>query len=352
MNIAVVIPAFQPDNVLIRLIDELLSKGFPYIVVVDDGSSEDKKQIFSDIDNKEKCIVIHHSRNLGKGIALKTGIDAVLSSHILFDGIITADADGQHSTYDIIKTVKSFEQQPDALVLGCRDFSQKNIPFRSRLGNKFTGFVFRLVSGIKLNDTQTGLRAFSLENARRFLKIEGNRYDYEMNMLLTAAKENIAIEETQIETVYYDKNRSSHFRPLVDSVIVYKNFLKYAVSGILSYFIDIILYAVFSSMLKIAGIAEFILISTVLARILSSVFNFVCNKRFVFNNRNKSFLMIFKYYALCAVQMMTSAFLVRLIYNISSIDTVLLKSFVDIFLACISYQIQKKFIFRRQDIKK
>jgi glycosyltransferase involved in cell wall biosynthesis len=347
LNTVVLIPAYQPDTVLINLVDELIIKGIPYIVIVDDGSSDDKKQIFSQLDNREKCLVIHHSQNMGKGRALKTGIDAVLNSHTFYEGIITADADGQHLTDDIIKTIEVFEQQPDALVLGCRNISQKNVPFKSKLGNKLTRYIFRLTSGVRVSDTQTGLRAFSLENAKHFVKIEGNRYEFEMNMLLEAVKNGIQIKETEIEAVYLDSNRSSHFNPFIDSFYVYKRFLKYAASAILSFLVDITLYAVFSSLFVIAGFGEFILYATVLSRILSSVFNFFCNKNFVFNNKNKSITIVIKYYILCVSQMLVSAFLVRMLYEISSVDTVLLKSIVDIMLACVSYNIQKKLVFRR-----
>lgn len=347
MNTALIIPAYQPEKILINLIDELLIKGIPYIVIVDDGSTEDKKWIFNQIDDKERCLVIHHSQNLGKGMALKTGIGAVLNSNMLFDGVITADADGQHRVNDIIKTIEVFEQQSDTLVLGCRNISQKKVPFKSKLGNKLTRYIYRHVSGVLISDTQTGLRAFSLDNAKRFAKVEGNRYEYEMNMLLEAAKERIPIKETDIEAVYLDNNRSSHFKPFIDSFYVYKRFLKYAASGVLSFVVDITLYAVFSSLFLVAGLGEFILYATVLSRILSSVFNFLCNKNIVFNNKNKSITIAFKYYILCISQMLVSAFLVRLIYRISSVDTVLLKSIVDIMLACVSYHIQKKAVFRR-----
>lgn len=347
MKIAVVIPAYQPDKVLIELADELLKRGIPYIVIVDDGSFEDKKWIFDSLDSKEKCLVIHHSRNLGKGIALKTGIDAVLNSNLQLEGIVTADADGQHRPDDIIKTAEAFLLQPDALLLGCRSFSQADVPLRSKLGNRLTRFVFKLVSGIKISDTQTGLRAFSLENAARFLKIEGNRYEYEMNMLLTAAREGIAIKETEIETVYHNHNRSSHFKTFVDSFYVYRNFLRYAISGILSFLLDLTLYAVFSFFFRMAGFAEFILYATFISRILSSLFNYFCNKRFVFNNRDKGLLMLVKYYILCMIQMLLSAFMVRSIYGFIAIDTVIIKCFVDIMLACVSYQVQKWLIFRR-----
>lgn len=347
MKTAIVIPAYQPNDILISLVDELQNKGFPLIVIINDGSSEEKMYIFNELAAREGCLVIHHSKNLGKGIALKSGIDAVLHSDIYFNGIITADADGQHKAHDIIKLAESLEQHEDALIIGCRNFSEKNIPMKSKLGNKLTCIVFRLATGIKITDTQTGLRAFSLENARRFVNIEGNRYEYEMNMLCEAAKGGVPIKEIGIETVYLDKNRSSHFHPIFDSFYVYKNFLKYALSAVLSFLLDIALYAVFSSIFTIVGIGEFIVWATIMARILSSVFNFVCNKRFVFNNKSKGITIVLKYYALCVMQMLISALLVRTLYGISAVDTVLLKCIVDIILACISYKIQKWFIFRR-----
>lgn len=347
MITAIVIPAYQPDDILISLVDELLEKGFPFIVIVNDGSAKDKMHIFNELTTREGCLVIHHSKNLGKGIAIKSGIDAILHSEMYYNGIITADSDGQHKASDIVKLTESLEQHEEALILGCRDFSEKNIPLKSRLGNKLTRLIFRLATGIKLTDTQTGLRAFSLDNARNFVNVEDNRYEYEMNVLCEAAKAEIPISEISIETVYLDKNKSSHFHPIIDSFYVYKNFLKYALSALLSFLLDISLYAVFSSIFIIGGIGEFIVLATIPARILSSVFNFVCNKRFVFNNKNKSINIALKYYGLCISQMLVSAFFVRMLYSISNFNSVLLKCMVDIILACISYNIQKWFIFRR-----
>ena len=349
LNTVVLIPAYQPDEKLIYLVDELLEKNVPYIVIVDDGSSNNCKEIFKTLLAKKRCQVISHTTNLGKGSALKTGIKAIIDSQIPYLGIVTADADGQHLVNDIIKTIEVFERHTNALILGCRDFSKEVIPLKSKLGNVITRFLFKLVTKVSVSDTQTGLRAFSLKRAKQFLSIDGSRYEYEMNMLFEAIEVGVSINEVKIETVYLDGNKASHFNPLIDSFHVYKGFVKFGFTAILSFLIDISLYAVFSGIFRIYGIANFILFATVFARALSSAFNFVCNKKFVFNNRDKSIKTLPKYYMLCVIQMLISAFAVKLFYEIGIGNTVFIKIVVDSILFFISYFIQKRVVFKRSD---
>lgn len=346
MNTAVIIPAYQPDEKLINLVDELLEKNIPYIVIIDDGSTN--KEVFNILSTKKRCQVIKHMNNHGKGSAIKTGIKAILDCQKDYTGIVTVDADGQHLVKDIIHVIVAFEAQKDALVLGCRDFSQKIVPTKSKLGNKITRFLFKLASGMTVTDTQTGLRAFSLKQAKQFLKIDGDRYEYEMNMLFEIAEMGIMVKEIKIETVYLDGNKCSHFNPLVDSMRVYKGFIKFGLSSVTSFLIDILLYAVFIKLFKMYDIENYILVATILARVISSVFNYTCNKKFVFDNKDKNIKIFIKYYMLCAIQMLTSAFIVKLIYEIEYGRTLLIKVVVDIFLSFISYFIQKRIVFKKE----
>ena len=108
-------------------------------------------------------------------------------------------------------------EHPEGLVLGVREFAGK-IPFRSRLGNVWTRALFRLVTGISLRDTQTGLRGIPRGLFERLLGIPGDRYEYELRMLVDARFHPSPPLQVPIETVYIDGNKSSHFRPFEDTV--------------------------------------------------------------------------------------------------------------------------------------
>jgi len=222
---AILIPAYKPDMKLVELCDALLTHEDLTLVVVDDGSGEEFKGVFASLDPRVKLIT--YPVNKGKGGALKTGIKYILDEKPECEFVITADADGQHRYEDIKKVIDASVERPGALVLGSRTFDESNVPARSRFGNTVTCFVFRLVSGVKLHDTQTGLRGFDRNGMQVFKDLAGDRYEYEMNVLLTAAFGGIPITESFIKTIYIEENKSSHFNPLKDSCRIYKCIFKY-----------------------------------------------------------------------------------------------------------------------------
>jgi glycosyltransferase involved in cell wall biosynthesis len=212
------IPAYQPDNKLIMLVDELMEKNF-HIVVVDDGSGKDYNSVFRNITSK--ATLISYEQNKGKGYALKTGIKYIRDNYEKCGYIVTLDSDGQHKTEDAERMCKKSFDNKDCLIIGSRAFDGK-VPFKSKFGNDLTRHIFSLKSGIKIYDTQTGLRAFSCKLARYLLETQGDRYEFEMNMLLKCAEMKIPIIEEWIETIYLDGNKGSHFNPLKDSYRIYK----------------------------------------------------------------------------------------------------------------------------------
>lgn len=141
--------------------------------------------------------------NQGKGQALKTTF-AYIQQQNSYGTVVTADADGQHKIWDIFRTANKASENPNKLILGVRAFTGK-VPLRSYFGNSLTKALFKLQTGVGVTDTQTGLRAFTTNLIPFMLKIEGNRYEYEMNMLLEASKE-YQILEVPIETVYINDN--------------------------------------------------------------------------------------------------------------------------------------------------
>lgn len=223
-DITIIIPSLNPDEKFHRTLDSILEKGFHNIVVVDDGSDNDHKEPFQYAEAKG-CKVLVHPVNKGKGRALKTAFEYCLQQENCI-GVITVDGDGQHGAADIYQCGAAMLSL-DEVVLGCRDFSEPQVPFKSKYGNNITKFAFKVLCGIKISDTQTGLRAIPAKDLAVMPEIAGERFEYETNMLLEMKSKGISWAEQKIETIYLDDNASSHFHPFRDSWKIYKIIFKY-----------------------------------------------------------------------------------------------------------------------------
>ena len=278
-------------------------------------------------------VVLTHALNYGKGRALKTAFNYVLNNYKDVIWVITVDSDGQHLVKDALKCSQELINSENKLVLGSRNFDEDNVPLKSRVGNKLTRSLFKILCGISISDTQTGLRGIAINDIKRFLYTKGERFEYETNMLLDAKKYNIKFEEVPIETVYLNENKGTHFNPLRDSVEIYKVFIKYLFVSLSSFLVDILFF-----MYKI-------IVSTVCARIISSLYNYLLNRKFVFEQHDsKSF--IIKYYILVIIQMGVSSLSVASLSQIfSSKIIVLLKIIVDILIFIANYYIQREWVF-------
>ncbi|MBQ8198494.1 MAG: bifunctional glycosyltransferase family 2/GtrA family protein [Lachnospiraceae bacterium] len=347
-KLSVIIPSLSPDERLTTLVKELRTHGFEYIVVVNDGSSEEYDAIFARV-QQAGAVVLRHMVNQGKGRALKTAFHYILEHLDHCVGAVTIDSDGQHAVQDIIHCCEALLEHPDALVMGCRNFKQENVPFKSSFGNILTSKVMHLMVGIKISDTQTGLRAMSMEHMRTFLSVSGERFEYETNMLLCCKDKGIAIEEVSIQTIYYEGNKSTHFRPLQDSLLVYGLFLRFIVASLSSAAIDLGLFALGAFLLKSVMPAYYIVISTVFARVISSLYNFFVNRQGVFKSESGLAKTMVKYYTLAVVQMSLSAFGVWAVFGMLGGSETLIKILVDTVLFLISFQIQREWVFKKKD---
>lgn len=214
----IVIPAYQPDEELISVVKSLKCYS---VLVVDDGSGRKYDKVFRTV---EKCgaKVIRYPENRGKGYALKTAFHHILDSSFSTDWIITADADGQHKDVDIEKVIEKTTSSEQNLIIGCRKFTGY-VPLRSKIGNWFARISFKLLTGVKISDTQSGLRAYRGAELSKLISISGDRYEYEMNCLMVYRN---SFDKIPIETVYEEGNKSSHYRPIMDSVRVLQAILK------------------------------------------------------------------------------------------------------------------------------
>lgn len=213
MKYTIIIPSLNPNNKLLELVCELIDNGFKDIIVINDGSSSEYDNIFEELPKSIK--LIKNEINLGKGASIKKAISCIKNS----DAFITVDSDGQHLVKDVIKIKE--ELNNNDIVLGVRNFNNKNVPIKSKIGNKISSFVFKIKTGIKLNDTQTGLRGINIKYKDLLLSTKGDRYEYEMNFLYNVAKSNIQIHTIPISTVY-NKDNISHFNVIRDSILIHK----------------------------------------------------------------------------------------------------------------------------------
>lgn len=227
-DITIIIPSLNPDEKFHKTLDSILEKGFHNIVVVDDGSDENHKEPFRYAEEKG-CKVLVHPVNKGKGRALKTAFD-YCSKQENGIGVITVDGDGQHGAEDIYQCGAAMLRL-DKVVLGCRDFSEPQVPFKSKYGNNITKFAFKVLCKIDISDTQTGLRAIPGKHLSVMTDIEGERFEYETNMLLEMKSKGIPWAEQKIETIYLDDNASSHFHPFRDSWRIYKIIFRYSLKA-------------------------------------------------------------------------------------------------------------------------
>ncbi len=331
---SVLIPAYQPDVKLVQLVSDLRQKGIA-VSVVDDGGGADYAHIFEQVLETGACVLCH-TQNKGKGAALKTGISHLMKQTDV-EGIVTADADGQHTIEDICLVMDTMAANPDHLVIGARSFAG-DVPARSRFGNTLTRGIFRLATGLKVTDTQTGLRGLPRKIFSELSVLEGDRYEYEMNMLLNIEHWGIAYTEVPIETVYIEGNKSSHFHPLRDSWLIYGKILKFLTSSMASFAVDYGLFFLLYTAFKL----EY-WFSYVLARAVSSFVNYMINRHIVFANGRKS--SVIKYYLLALFIMALGSIGGDLLAT-AGIPGLLSKLIVDLPLFFLSYTVQRKYIFR------
>jgi glycosyltransferase involved in cell wall biosynthesis len=228
----VLAPAYQPGDHLLTLVDDLRDTApGARIVVVDDGSAPASARVLDAVRDRG-CTVLRHERNRGKGAALKTGFRYIEQAYPGED-VVCADADGQHHVADILRVAEHCRATGHT-ALGVRRFDGK-VPLRSRFGNTVTRLLFHAATGRPVQDTQTGLRAYPAHLLGWLQSVPGERFEYEMNVLLTAARAGHPIDEITIATTYLDDNASSHFGSLTDSVRIYRPLLRFAGASLLAY---------------------------------------------------------------------------------------------------------------------
>ena len=352
--IPVIIPAYEPDERLIGLLEDFRKENIRDVVIVNDGSGESYAEIFDRAGLLLEGIggtILTHEVNRGKGRALKTAFSYVLECYPDAIGVVTADSDGQHTVECIRSVRRRLEEKPSSLVLGVRTFDGEDIPWKSAFGNKLTMRVLAYVSGVRVSDTQTGLRGIPRDFMKRLIDVPGERFEFETQMLLETA-DRLPIEEVPIRTIYDSKeNHQTHFNPLKDSIRIYRilgaKFIKYIFASLSSSVLDLVLFALFCRLLRGKPLPlPYVACATVLARILSAAYNFTMNYRVVFRSEEKVRDTVLKYVTLALIQMTLSAALVTFgTFLLPMLPEVLVKVVVDTVLFLVSYHVQRKYIF-------
>ena len=326
------VPAYEPDDKLITLVDDLKKNNYQ-VVVVDDGSGKDYQNIF----NKCKTKVITYPNNQGKGHALKEGIKYIKETYNSYY-IVTMDSDGQHTIEDADKLINYLKKHPNTLILGSRK-RNKNTPLRSFLGNSITRFVYSLVTYRDIYDTQTGLRAFTENLVPYMLEVEGERFEYEMNVLLNANRNNVKIKELTIQTIYIDNNSGSHFNAIKDSFKIYKEIFKFSLSSLSCFFIDYILFVIFNL------ITNNIVFSNIIARVVSASTNYGLNRSLVFKSTKRVKTSLVQYILLVAIILTLNTILVTSLSLV--INKFVAKIITEVILFLLSWFVQKNIIFKK-----
>ena len=354
-DISVVLPSLDPDEKLLTVVDGLLNAGFQDIILVNDGSKPENLHYFEAAADHPEVHLLHHDCNRGKGAALKTAFTWFLENRPEAAGVVTVDGDNQHHPDDTTACALRMAES-GSVVLGCRDFSLPHVPPRSRMGNRITCGVFRILCGMKLSDTQTGLRAIPRSALVTLNEVTGDRFEYETNMLLALKEYAIDYEEVKIRTVYIEENKSSHFRAVQDSWRIYKlilaHFFKYTLCSLLSAVVDEGLFTLLSWLLGsyLSGLA-LTAVPTVTARVASSLLNFFLNKKLVFRSQTSTGKALARYYALAVPILLLQLGLTHGLYLLFSIGTgqvglrALIYGIVMIGLYLLSYIVQQRWVF-------
>lgn len=332
----IIIPSYEPDEKLVQLVIDLKTQPGHQILVVDDGSGPRYANLFATV-AELGATVLTHEGNRGKGAALKTAF-AYLKTEAQPDAIfVTADSDGQHLVEDIVRVGETVTAQPHQIVLGARAFVG-NVPLRSRFGNKVTAVLFKLATGQPVSDTQTGLRGFSYQHLDWLLSLPGDRFEYEFHMLLESKKAGYPIVEVPIETVYIEENKSSHFRPIQDSIRIYAPFLTFIASSGAAALLDMAL------LFLLMALTNHLLLSVILARLASAGLQYLLNARLVFRQEKQGLTPMIRYGLLVVALLIGNALMLQGLVQLG-LGLLLAKILTEIILFLVSYRVQQTVVF-------
>jgi putative flippase GtrA len=344
-RVFLVIPAFNPGEAVIGVVREALPL-VDVVVLVDDGCEPQQRAHLDSCLVDDKVKLLAHGRNLGKGHALRTGMQWCLERMEDTDFILTMDSDGQHRSCDIRKFRDLINSEPGVnFALGER-LDSSRMPRKSRVGNYLARLAFRLQYGGRIYDTQTGFRLFSRTFAQLCNeRIRPGRFETEMNVLILATRVLNKIHSVSIPTIYFQTNRNSKFDPIRDSLRITRLFVNYGAVSLASFLVD---YLIFVLLTYALGIAY--LIANVIARIFSAAVNFVAHKRLSFESREGFFHEALKYVGAVAFALAQASLLLFISVDVFHVSKYIAKPAVDMIVFVVNFLVLSRVVFRRKII--
>lgn len=344
----VLIPVYNPEKNLLDLIEKLsINDCISGIIIINDGSKDIYDPIFSSLLRfGKKITLLKHAVNLGKGAALKTGLNYAYNHFSQDVGVVTADADGQHVLEDILRVGHELCIVPQALIIGTRQFNhapEKNIPFRNKMGNMITKWIFQFIVGQKIADTQSGLRGIPYNFIPTLLKINNNGYEFELNMLICCKQMHRRIREIPIKTVYFNNN-NSHFSPIIDSLKIYFVLFRFLLLSLLTSILDFTVFAIFS----LQGFS--VLHCQVYGRLVGILFNYPLARSMVFLCRTNNKFQFTKYITLVIMNCSASLALIHFFVSQYSYPPILVKILVESIFCIANFAIQRDFVFTKKEV--
>lgn len=346
MRPTVLVPAFCPGAAMQQTVADLRAARPDWaVVVVDDGSGAAHTERFAQA-RAAGAEVLTLPVNRGKGAALKAGLAHVLATRP-GSPVVCADADGQHALDDVVAVGERLLDDPGArrIVLGTRSFDATSdghrVPLRSRVGNDVTRWLFAAATRTRVPDTQTGLRGIPAQLVGWACEVPGERYEYELQVLLRAGRSGITLDPLPIATIYLDDNSASHFRPVADSLRVYAPLLAFLASSLAAFVIDTV------ALLVLQALTEDLLVAVVGARLTSAGVNFAVNRRLVFDGeRRVRTRTAAGRYAALATALLALNFLLLSALGAAGIALLPAKVLTELALVSTSFAAQRAFVFR------
>lgn len=339
--IHVVVPAYNPSELIIDVIEKARSYA-DTVVIVDDGCDAENRAYL------ERCLchsgvsLLTHANNRGKGFALMTGIGHCLDRMRADDYILTMDSDGQHDPEDIVRFKSLLTERSNVhFALGER-FDTRTMPAKSRIGNSVATALFRLQMGTSIQDTQTGMRLLSKPFAQRVCdEVRPGRYETEMDMLVLAVHSLARIDSVEIRTIYLDGNAATKFRALADSWRVLARLVRYSLVSIASFLIDYLLFVLLS---YVAGIPY--LVANGAARVVSAVANFTGHKVLSFRSPGRTLSQAARYVLAVVFALSMASVLLYVAVDHMAIGSLIAKPLVDALVFLINFAVLSRFVFK------
>jgi glycosyltransferase involved in cell wall biosynthesis len=217
-KICILIPAYNAQATLgavLKKIEPLKSD----IIVVDDGSSDETGRVASE----HGAQLLKHSLNLGKGAALRTGFQSILRKD--YQVVITLDADGQHDPAEIPFLLKVFKSVKPDILIASRATEFGKMTFLRRFWNRLGVKAVARLCHSDITDSQSGFRLIRTEVLKK-VDLSTSRFETELELLVKACKKGFSVLSVPINTQNVDGTASSHFRPVTDTWMVCKLFLR------------------------------------------------------------------------------------------------------------------------------